>query len=126
MSHDALAKVKQRCQSEDRSRDRRDNQREQDNAWINRDLRRAWDARRIRREQRLQPPVGDGQAEDRPHGRQHHSFRGELTENASATGAKRRTNRKFLVTPLGADEQQVGDVCACYQQYENHRALQDP
>jgi hypothetical protein len=101
-------------------------EREQQHERIDRDFRRARKARGIDANQRLDARARDHEAERATHEREQDAFGQELAQQASASGAERRADRKLAAPCFGAREQQVGQVRARDQQYEADRDLQHP
>ena len=102
-----------------------DDEREREDAEIERDVRRTRQAVRIGRNQRAHADdarrPGPSAA---PANESRQPFDHELTQQPPASRAERGADRELLVPRFGAREQQVGQVRARDQQHEDDRALQ--
>jgi len=54
------------------------------------------------------------------------TLRQEVAHHLVATGSQRGADGHFALTCLGAHEKQIRHVGACNEQYEPHRAQQNP
>ena len=68
--------------------------------------------------------MGEGEAEGQARPREDEALDEQLTEQAPGPGPDGRAHRHLALAPLGAREQQVGDVGARDQQQESDRAEQ--
>ncbi len=70
--------------------------------------------------------VGERQPHDATRESQRHRLREQFAHDPAAAGAERRLHREFLLSPLGPDEEQVGDIRTGDQEDDSDRAEQHP
>jgi hypothetical protein len=104
----------------------RNDDREQQHDRIENDVRSAGKTLGVGGEHRPQAGKAQGDAENPANEGEEYALGQELPEESEASGAEGRTNRKLLLSRLGARQQQVGKVRAGNQEHETHCPLQHP
>ena len=88
------------------------------------DLRELADLPRSDREERVEPPRGEGDAQRGPQGGEQRALGEQLADDAPATGAHRRADRELALARCRAREQEVRHVAAGDEQDQQDRPEQ--
>ena len=122
----ADAQMQRRRETEDHARADGDEQREREHAAVDADGSGARNALRSGSDEDLEPESRQRHSSRRAGDRQHEALGDELPDQSSAPGTECGAKRELLVTTLGADEQQVGEIRARDEEDEPNRGLEKP
>ncbi len=115
-----------RQEPEEQGRQERDTKREGQNEWIDRDLRETRERCGTDRYQEAQACVGKRDSEGSSQQGECDAFHEQVARDVGPACAQGRAHRQLSPAPLGAHEQQVGDVGTRNDQHDANRSHQQP